>query len=175
MQRKPLKKEDKIIMKNSKIIYAPIYKSIHVPVNNSKSDVYTQKYIHLNIRPYNTDKLNNKDINIDNKISIQNKKICSNKMAVLLCGIHYQENFVHWSGQTQYIDFRYYIKNLKKYIYDYFNESYSIDTFICTNNSDIQNDLLNTYNPVSYFFTDENKHTKILKIFELLFNTYDQI
>jgi hypothetical protein len=107
------------------------------------------------------------DVNILNNTSMISKP---NRMAVLLFGIHYLKNYEHWSNNKQTIDFRYYVKNIKTKIYDYFkNKNYNIDTFICTNNSDIQNELLDTYKPVSYSFINENKNYKLLKVFELLF------
>jgi len=71
------------------------------------------------------------------------------KMAILLSGLHYFENY---KGST--VDFRNYVKNIKIKIYNYFNTKYEIDTFICTNSSILLNDLLKTYNPVQYIIED---------------------
>jgi len=120
----------------------------------------------INNNANNSNNTNN-GFDILNDTSITSKP---NRMAVLLSGIHYIKDYEHWTKKKITVDFRYYVKNIKTKIYDYFsNKNYNIDTFICTNNSDIQNELLDTYKPVLHSFVNENKHYKLLKVFELLF------
>lgn len=87
------------------------------------------------------------------------------KVALLLFGISYLKDFLHWSDKYVTIDFRVSVDNYKTYIYEYFyNLGYEIDTFIATNNIDddnIKNELINTYKPKKYKFI-ENHDSKLI-------------
>jgi hypothetical protein len=90
------------------------------------------------------------------------------KMAVVLSGLHYQENYLHFSGEAVKIDFEMYTKNIKKKIYEHFSNSYKIDTFICTNQSSKVSDLLRTYKLVRYAFEAGDAFQKRVKALQLL-------
>jgi hypothetical protein len=52
------------------------------------------------------------------------------KIALILFGISYYENYKHWSGMKTIVDFRLSFENYKKFIYDYFiNLGYNIDVY----------------------------------------------
>ena len=70
------------------------------------------------------------------------------KVALLLTGLHYQNK----------IDFRFYIKNIKEYIYPLGE----IDTFLFTNNSEIQ-DELSVYSPKFVEFMKDTPNRRISK------------
>ena len=67
------------------------------------------------------------------------------KIGLLLSGLHYKENPIDNITAVNYtVDFRYYIKNIKTYIYSLGE----IDTYIVTNDSPILGELRAVYNPV---------------------------
>ena len=76
------------------------------------------------------------------------------KMAVLLSGLNYIDvNDTTIQSVSKSLDSRQYTRNIKKYIYEFFTEKgYTINTFICTNESPIVKDLLESYNPVRHSF-----------------------
>jgi hypothetical protein len=83
------------------------------------------------------------------------------KIAFLLCGLSYYENFNNWRVGETVVDFKLSYDNYKYILYDYFeNLGYTIDTFICTNNISNKNkekELLELYKPVKYCFVDTIK------------------
>lgn len=94
------------------------------------------------------------------------------KMIIILCGIHFYENYIHWTKKKYNIDFRLYTKNIKNRIYNYFNNEYDIDTLISTNDSSIINQLIELYKPINFITTDENKNIKLIKILKLVLENY---
>jgi len=70
------------------------------------------------------------------------------KIALLLTGLHYRDE----------IDFRYYIQNIKTYIYSLG----SMDTFIFTNSSPIQEEL-SVYNPIYIEYLEDTYNRRISK------------
>jgi len=92
------------------------------------------------------------------------------KMAILFSGLNYidvnDKTIVSFSKN---LDSRQYIKNIKKYIYEFFTEKgYTIDTFICTNESPIAKDVLQSYNPVRYSYIGNTEDRRISKTIEVL-------
>ena len=92
------------------------------------------------------------------------------KLALIMCGLHYYEDYLHQFGGQRLIDFRLFYKNIKINLMDYFyNKNYEIDTFISTNNSKIENTLSDYYNPKIISYDNDNnrifKLQNILKIF----------
>lgn len=99
------------------------------------------------------------------------------KLAVLLNGISYCENYNnHYMGNIS-INFNLSYFNYKNIIYEYFEKiGYSIDTFISTNiidNDTKKKELIELYNPVKYCFVDNlkgnnyiNSNYKIIKNIE---------
>ena len=82
------------------------------------------------------------------------------KIGLLLSGLHYRENPVNninISGYT--IDFRYYIKNIKTYIFKLGN----IETYIVTNDSPYIGELRAVYNPVELCIMEDTKNRRISK------------
>lgn len=77
------------------------------------------------------------------------------KLALIISGLAYVENKINFTLS---------ILNYKEYIYAYFlNLGYTIDTFIITDaiyDDNIRNILLQTYNPVKYFFSNSQAETK---------------
>lgn len=109
------------------------------------------------------------------------------KLAVLLSGLNYIDvNDKLIESASKSLDSRQYVKNIKTYVYDFFTEKgYSIDTFICTNESPIIADVLKSYNPVRYTCianTEDRRISKIIEVLRLLIeymnethNTYDMV
>ena len=96
------------------------------------------------------------------------------KMALLFYGIHYEKKYQHPSKKTYDIDARLYYKNIKIKMIDYFEKFYKIDIFICSNESNLKNDLLKLYNPVRYHFDSSlSKIQKIIKILKMLIDYID--
>lgn len=96
------------------------------------------------------------------------------KLAFILYGIHYYEQFNHWMGWKVNIDFRKSIDNYKSYIYSFF-EKYDIDTFISTYKSNYVNELLETYQPKNYLLNEfiktknhiEQKNDRLLESLDM--------
>lgn len=84
-------------------------------------------------------------------------------IGILFTGIHYLENYPHFTNKNYTIDFRKYVKNIKIKIYKYFEKEYKIDTFLCTNNSIYFSELLKTYSPIGYCIEDGNHCLKKAK------------
>jgi len=87
------------------------------------------------------------------------------KMALILFGISYIENYLHWSNMINIIDFRKSVDNYKHFIL-YFTSKYNfneIDVFFATNilDDNIKLILLETYKPKKYIFV-KNETTPIL-------------
>ena len=94
----------------------------------------------------------------------------SKNMALLFFGLHYYENYLHFTNVKYTIDFRSYVDNIKSKLIDYFKTRFKIDTFICTNDSKIKNELIKTYQPKNIFFSNEiSKNVKIIKVFQMMF------
>ena len=90
-------------------------------------------------------------------------------IAVALFGVHYNKNYIHWFYNNIVIDFRLYAKNIKLF----YNDFKTVDYYIATNHSDIENELYDYYKPNKIFFTnekikDKNVTSKILKIVQVL-------
>ena len=88
-------------------------------------------------------------------------------MAICFFGLHYYENFPHFSGVHKTVNYKCYVKNIKTKIYNYFEKDYNIDTFLCTDISPLYNDLINTYSPVRHCI-EIGMHEKKLIVLELL-------
>lgn len=77
------------------------------------------------------------------------------KIAIVLCGISYKENYNHWKGGTVCIDYKNSIDNYNEYLFDYFKKlGYNIDIYLSTNNVNetIKKDILEKYKPIKYNF-----------------------
>lgn len=115
-----------------------------------------------------SDNNENKILNINNNMNfiIYNRP----KIAILFSGLHYFENYKHWSNKIYNIDFRYYYGNIKNKLINLFKDKYDIDIFICTNNSIILSQLLEIYKPLAYELDNENnriyKTKKVLNLFK---------
>ena len=89
-------------------------------------------------------------------------------IAVLLSGLHYSDCD---NKLSTIIDYRKYSENIKNKIYGYFSNNYNIDTFICTNKSNIFINLIKTYAPIKFYVENSNNnYVKKLRVFELLIN-----
>ena len=78
------------------------------------------------------------------------------KIAILLRGITYIENYTH-GNNTYSIDFHDTYKSfIDKIINPYIELGYDIDIFIITYDSKYKDDILNIYKPVKYIFNDFN-------------------
>jgi len=109
------------------------------------------------------------------------------KMAVLLSGLNYIDvNDITIESSSKSLDSRQYINNIRAYIYDFFRfNGYTIDTFICTNESPIVNDIIETYNPVRHSYignTEDRRISKTIEVLRVLIdymketqNTYDMV
>lgn len=82
------------------------------------------------------------------------------KICLLLSGLHYRVNPVDNINIANYtIDFRYYIKNIKTYIYSLGE----IDTYIVTNDSLLLDVLSAAYNPVELCIMEDTLNRRISK------------
>jgi len=93
------------------------------------------------------------------------------KLALILFGISYLENFNHWTDQTYTIDFRKSFKNYKKYIYAYFHDlNYEIDVYFATNqiDDDNLNTLIHMYKPIHYKMVKNYKNVYRSRNYKLL-------
>jgi hypothetical protein len=98
------------------------------------------------------------------------------KIAILLSGIHYKENYLGTIVKTPHtVDYRKYFKNYKEKIYDYFEKIATIDIYISTNDSIHLIDLLNDYKPIKYCISEDDMVSKRIKGLELIPNYYDYI
>lgn len=92
-------------------------------------------------------------------------------IALLFFGIHYQEN-MYINSNINYphrIDFRYYVKNIREKFIDYFKQFYNMDIFLSTNESSIQNELIQTYQSKKYSFNNQRgRNTKIKRGLQLI-------
>ena len=88
------------------------------------------------------------------------------KLALLLFGLSYKK-YKHFTRKQYFVNYELSIENYKKYIYEYFIKlGYSIDVFFVTNisNEQIQNEIINTYQPKKYLFTDNLDIQNVNKI-----------
>jgi hypothetical protein len=86
------------------------------------------------------------------------------KLALLLFGKSYDDNYELSTEKTTIIDYKYSYDNYKEYIYNFFQEKgYEIDTYFSTNisNPEIQTEIINKYNPVKYNFMMDNENCRI--------------
>jgi hypothetical protein len=114
------------------------------------------------------------DIYRDESIQEFTSKIQPKKrLAMILCGLHYCENYSHHSNESFFISYQHYFYNIKKSLYNFFENNYDIDTFISTNDSPILNNLLDDYKPLEYIISNESKNNKLLKILELFLLEYN--
>jgi hypothetical protein len=90
------------------------------------------------------------------------------QLALCLSGLHFKENYHHFMNMHIDINFKEYVKNIKTKIYSFFEKDFQIDTFICTEKSELLDELLNTYNPVKYYIEERGHCWKKLKVLELL-------
>jgi len=107
------------------------------------------------------------------------------KMAVLLSGLHYREQYRISSSKKSVpltIDFRLYIDNIKKHIHTYFHTyGYDVDTFLCTNESPLLKTLVESYAPKKYSVMPDTENRRIYKTYGALelvsedTSTYDLI
>jgi hypothetical protein len=82
------------------------------------------------------------------------------KIGLLLSGLHYKENPIDNINIAHYtIDFRYYIKNIKTYIYSLGE----IETYIVTNDSLLLDVLSTAYNPVELCIMEDTLNRRISK------------
>ena len=82
------------------------------------------------------------------------------KIGLLLSGLHYKENPIENINIAHYtIDFRYYIKNIKNYIYSLGE----IETYIVTNDSPFLDVLRAAYNPVELCIMEDTLNRRISK------------
>jgi hypothetical protein len=99
-------------------------------------------------------------------------------IALLLSGLHYRESpkdNINYKNYT--IDFRYYIQNIKHYLFCLGE----IDTYIVTNDSPIISDIHTYYNPIEVCIMEDTLNRRIaktwcgIKMIEKSDNKYDYI
>lgn len=94
---------------------------------------------------------------------------CPPKMALLLAGLHYRDNYtdaLSKRGQVVSIDFHKYVENIHEFVIDRFKHmGYEIDIFICTNDSPVLEDLKNVYKPVVCTTLPDTRNRRISKVF----------
>lgn len=99
------------------------------------------------------------------------------EIAVLLFGIHFDNDYRHFSGNRNMIDFRNSIENYRNNIFDpLIKSNNNLDFFISTYRSEKLHDLLDNYRPKSYtvnrFIQDRTigRNTNIIKGLNLIKN-----
>lgn len=76
-------------------------------------------------------------------------------IAVILKGISYLEKYDRDANLSKKINYKSSLDNYNKYIFnDLKNNGYTVDVFLYTYNSEMNNELLQDYNPVCYKFVD---------------------
>lgn len=90
------------------------------------------------------------------------------RIALILFGIHYAENYKHWMQWTTNIDFRKSVENYKKYLFDYFEKQQCyVDVFCSTYISNIIPELVKIYCPKKIitcdFINSGKNHSKFRK------------
>jgi len=74
------------------------------------------------------------------------------KIALLLFGISYKENYQHFSGRKMKIDYKNSLENYNKFIFEYYKKlGYEIDVFISTNKHKNINNLIKDYKPKNIY------------------------
>jgi hypothetical protein len=78
------------------------------------------------------------------------------KIAIILFGISYTEEYKHWSNINYKIDYRKSLDNYKRYIFDYYKKNgYTCDVYISTYDSAMNEELLEHYKPVQYYINNK--------------------
>ena len=86
-------------------------------------------------------------------------------MAICITGLHWEENYKNPFREHKIkIDYNKYVKNIKTKIYKYFEKDYNLDTFICTQQTNMVDNLIKTYNPILCVFENKNHCFKKLKV-----------
>lgn len=76
------------------------------------------------------------------------------KLALLLFGISYKEEYKHWSRKCFIINYKNSIDNYRKYLISYFKkQNYDVDIFISTYDNHEKDNIIRDYSPKSYIFT----------------------
>lgn len=84
-----------------------------------------------------------------------------NKKRVAFClvgGVSKYNQQVDIYTDNEYINYRGCYNSIKRHIFDANSEKYQFDTYIHCWNPDIQEDLVNLYNPKKYLFEDNTKY-----------------
>lgn len=113
------------------------------------------------------------------------------KLAICLFGIHYFDSKKFWGHKGTYtIDWRESIENNNKNLFFYFKKmGYKIDFYFSTNLSNKKEELIKTFNPISYVFRSDydditrkkrykQRNIKVIDVLKLLEYTnkeYDTI
>ena len=85
------------------------------------------------------------------------------KIALLLFGLSYKENYKHHSGKKVLINYEESLKNYEKMIFKYYkNLGYEIDTFLATNFNKNINNLLKKYKPKSNYIRHQEINNNII-------------
>ena len=101
------------------------------------------------------------------------------KIALLLFGISFYENYKHFSGRTLCINYKNSLDNYNEFIIDYYkNLGYEIDIFFSTNKHIYNDDLITDYCPKDYYIRPINninhhiisRNTHFLKSMDLCYN-----
>ena len=97
----------------------------------------------------------------------------SENIALLLFGLHYAHVECHSKiNYNHIIDYRYYIKNIRETLLNNFS-NFNIDCYAVTNESNIQDNLINDYNLKNYIIDNNSgkRNYKIRKGLELIINS----
>lgn len=96
-------------------------------------------------------------------------------MAICIAGLHWEENYKNaFIDHSITINYNKYVKNIKTKIYKYFEKDYQIDTFICTQQSPMIDNLINTYNPIQCVIENKNHCFKKLKVLKAVRDQMDK-
>ena len=91
------------------------------------------------------------------------------KIAILLSGLHYITPEIVTDTNSPYLDFRQYTRNIQEYIYKFFQgKGYDTDTFICTQDSILYNELVDIYKPIRLSCISNTEDRRISKSIEVL-------
>ena len=93
------------------------------------------------------------------------------RLALLFFGISYMERFNNRFGSVNSVDYRECLSSQREMIYKYFTDlGYTIDIFLCTNPSSLQDQVVKDYKPVAFRFENGCRGHKIKIVFDLVWD-----
>lgn len=101
------------------------------------------------------------------------------RVAIIFAGLHYAIKNCERHKADIYdvindVDYRKYVKNIDTKLFNFFRkDDYEIDTYVSTNNSEMKENMIRTYQPKISIFDD--KTTRVEKIIKILQAIYENV